>query len=350
MVIQNIERIKKNMKTRLKELREKMGYTELEVAKSTGIPPATYHQLEYRTIRKTNVHTYLKLAEFYGVGLDYLLGLNTTPTFDTDIVNYQTIREIERLKNLDSSEIKDENDIMLETTDTKVLHKIINPKLIEFKNYPFNLLRDIYQLPKFTADTFDKSLVPTIVEDLEVVFDTYLTEQEKYIIKSHYVSGFTLNKIGEILNLSQQRIAQIKHRGVRKLRYTYILNNFVYNIDKDIEKKRGELEKLKTDTESIFANKKIDIATINDLNLPIRAHNALSRAGVKNLDDVIEKVLSSEILKIRNLGKTSYFDILKALEEASLITYNHYFKDIEWVAESIRVMPKAPLSILRDKS
>ena len=338
------------MKTRLKELREKMGYTELEVAKGTGIPPATYHQLECRTIRKTNVHTYLKLAEFYGVGLDYLLGLNTTPTFDTDIVNYQTIKELERLKNLDFSEIEDEDNIMLETTNTKVLHKIIDTKIIEFKNYPFNLLRDIYQLPKFIADTFDKSLVPTIVEDLEIVFDTYLTEQEKYIIKSHYISGFTLNKIGEILNLSPQRILQIKHRSIRKLRYTYILNNFVYNIDKDIEKKREELEKLKADTEGIFANKKIDIATIYDLNLSVRAYNALSRANLINLDDIIEKVLSSEILKIRNLGKTSYFDILKALKEVNLITYDYYHtKNIELVSKTIRKIPKAPLSILRDE-
>lgn len=286
------------MKTRLKELREKTGYTELEVAKATGIAFATYHELERRIIRKTNVHTYLKLAEFYGVGLDYLLGLNTTPTFDTDIVNYQAIREIERLKNLDFSETEDEDNIMLETANTKVLHKIIDTKLIEFKDYPFNLLRGIYKLPKFTADTFDKSLVPTIVEDLEIIFDTYLTEQEKYIIKSHYISGFTLNKIGEMLSLSQQRIAQIKHRNVRKLRYNYILNNFVYNIDKDIEKKREELEKLKADTKGIFANKKIDIATIYDLNLSVRAYNALFRANLTNLDDVIEK--SIIILNIKN--------------------------------------------------
>lgn len=279
------------MKTRLKELREKTGYTEREVAEGTGIPLNTYRHLEYKTIRKTNIHTYLKLAEFYGVGLDYLLGLNTTPTFDTDIVNYQTIKEIKKLKELDfiNTEIEDEKNVMLKTANTKVLHKIIDKRAIEVKEYPFNFLRDIYGLSKFTVDRFDKCLVPTIVEDIEKVIDTYLTEQEKYIVNLRYVRGFAFRKIGEIINISHQRVSQINANIIRKLRNRHILNNFVYNIDKDIEQKRMELEKLKEEINNIFANKRIDIATIDDLNLPIRAYNALSRKGIKNLDDVIEK-------------------------------------------------------------
>lgn len=337
------------MKTRLKELREKTGYTEREVAEGTGIPLNTYRHLEYKTIRKTNIHTYLKLAEFYGVGLDYLLGLNTTPTFDTDIVNYQTIKEIQKLKKLDFSEVENEKDIMLDTTETKILHKIIDKKTIEFKEYPFNFLRDIYGLSKFTADRFDKCLVPTIIEDIETVINTYLTEQEKYIANLRYVRGFTFRKIGEIINMSHQRVTQINANIIRKLRNRHILNNFVYNIDKDIEQKRIELEKLKKEIKDIFANKRIDIATIDDLNLPIRAYNALSRKGIKNLDDVIEKILSSEILKIRNLGKTSYFDILKEFKRVNLITYDESLTEVEKVAKTVRAVPKTSLVIFRDK-
>lgn len=337
------------MKTRLKELREKTGYTEREVAEGTGIPLNTYRHLEYKTIRKTNIHTYLKLAEFYGVGLDYLLGLNTTPTFDTDIVNYQTIKEIQKLKKLDFSEVENEKDIMLDTTETKILHKIIDKKTIEFKEYPFNFLRDIYGLSKFTADHFDKCLVPTIIEDIETVINTYLTEQEKYIANLRYVRGFTFRKIGEIINMSHQRVTQINANIIRKLRNRHILNNFVYNIDKDIEQKRIELEKLKKEIKDMFANKRIDIATIDDLNLPIRAYNALSRKGIKNLDDVIEKILSSEILKIRNLGKTSYFDILKEFKRVNLITYDESLTEVEKVAKTVRAVPKTSLVIFRDK-
>lgn len=337
------------MKTRLKELREKTGYTEREVSEGTGIPLNTYRHLEYKTIRKTNIHTYLKLAEFYGVGLDYLLGLNTTPTFDTDIVNYQTIKEIQKLKKLDFSEVENEKDIMLDTTETKILHKIIDKKTIEFKEYPFNFLRDVYGLSKFTADRFDKCLVPTIIEDIETVINTYLTEQEKYIANLKYVRGFTFKKIGEIISISHQRVTQINANIIRKLRNRHILNNFVYNIDKDIEQKRIELEKLKKEIKDIFVNKRIDIATIDDLNLPIRAYNALSRKGIKNLDDVIEKILSSEILKIRNLGKTSYFDILKEFKRVNLITYDESLTETQEVAKTIRLIRKTPLVIFRDK-
>ena len=39
------------MKTRLKKLREKTGYTEREVAEGTGIPLNTYKHLEYDNLR-----------------------------------------------------------------------------------------------------------------------------------------------------------------------------------------------------------------------------------------------------------------------------------------------------------
>lgn len=345
------------MTTRLKELREKTGYTIKEVAEKTGIPSATYQQLEKRPIRKTSVHIYLKLAEFYGVGLDYLLGLNTTPTFDTDIVNYQTIKEIKRLKELNYEETEDEETLMLQTVDTKVLHKIIDKKAIEFKEYPFNLLRDIYRLSKFTADRFDKSLVPTIVEDLETVINTYLTEQERYIVNSYYVRGFTLSQIGETLNLSSGRMLQIKNRSMRKLNRRYILNNFVYNIDKDIEQKRVELEKLKTEIEEydkkmkerFIDNKKEHIPEIDELNLSVRTYNMLSRKGIDIVEQLLKHTLSSEILRIKNLGKGTYFEILHALKEAKLITYDETLAETQEVAKTIRLIRKTPLVIFRDK-
>lgn len=345
------------MTTRLKELREKTGYTEKEVSEKTGIPPATYHQLEKRPIRKTNIHIYLKLAEFYGVGLDYLLDLNTTPTFDTDIVNYQTIREIQRLKELNFNETEDEETLMLQTVDTKVLHKIIDKKVIEFKEYPFNLLKDIYSLSKFTIDRFDKCLVPTIAEDLEVIFNTYLTEQERYILNLYYVRGFTLSKIGEMLNLSSGRILQIKNKSIRKLNRRYILNNFVYSIDKDIEKKREELEKLKNEIkeydkklkERFVDKRKEQIPKINKLNLSVRTYNMLSRKGIDTIEQLLKHTLSSEILRIKNLGKGTYFEILRVLKEAKLITYDETLTQTQEVAKTICLIRKTPLVIFRDK-
>lgn len=345
------------MITRLKELREKTRYTEKEVSERTGIPLATYHQLEKRPIRKTNIHIYLKLAEFYGIGLDYLLGVNTTPTFDTDIINYQTIREIQRLKELNFNETEDEENLMLQTVDTKVLHKIMDKKAIEFKEYPFNLLRDIYRLSKFTADRFDKTLVPTIVEDLEKVIDTYLTEQEKYIVNLKYLRGFTYIEIGKFLNLSKERIRQITNRSMRKLNRRYILNNFVYNIDKDIEQKRVELEKLKTEIEEydkkmkerFIDNKKEETPKISKLNLSVRTYNMLSRKGIDTVEQLIKHTLSSEVLRIKNLGKGTYFEILRALKEVKLITYDESLTETQEVAKTIRLIRKTPLVIFRDK-
>lgn len=350
------------MTTRLKKLREKTGYKIEDIVEKTGIPTSTYIQLEKRPIRKTSIHIYLKLAEFYGVGLDYLLGLNTTPTFDIDIVNYQTIKETQRIKELNFNETEDEENIMLQTVDTKVLHKIINKKAIEFKEYPFNFIRDVYGLLRFTVEEFEKCLTPTIVEDLEVIFDTYLTEQEKYIVNLRYVRGFTYNKIGKLLNLSQERIRQITNKSLRKIRSRHLLNNFVYNIDKDIEQKRLELEKLKAEIEDYDkklkerltdktkeSKKEEDDFEICELNLTNRSYNALFKARLMKVNKVLEHTLSSRILKVRNLGKVSYFDILKALKEANLITYDETLTEIEDVAKTIREIPKVQLSISEEK-
>ena len=62
----------------LKELREKEKITQSELAKELGISQNTYSQYETGA-RQPSLDMLIKLAEFYFVSTDYILGLTDNP-------------------------------------------------------------------------------------------------------------------------------------------------------------------------------------------------------------------------------------------------------------------------------
>ena len=62
----------------LKELREKEKITQSELAKELGISQNTYSQYETGA-RQPSLEMLVKLAEFYFVSTDYILGLTDKP-------------------------------------------------------------------------------------------------------------------------------------------------------------------------------------------------------------------------------------------------------------------------------
>lgn len=64
------------LKDVLKELRETKNFTKKQVANGVGITERAYIAYEYGE-RDVSTETLLKLADFYGVTTDYLLGRNT---------------------------------------------------------------------------------------------------------------------------------------------------------------------------------------------------------------------------------------------------------------------------------
>lgn len=62
---------------RLKELRKNERLTQTEIAKILDMPLMTYNNYENKKNEPT-IATLCKLADFYGVSLDYLVGRNFT--------------------------------------------------------------------------------------------------------------------------------------------------------------------------------------------------------------------------------------------------------------------------------
>ncbi len=67
-----------NMNDRLRQLRKAKGYTQIRVQMETGIEQALLSKYENGE-RIPPTETLLKLAEFYNVSTDYLLGRTDRP-------------------------------------------------------------------------------------------------------------------------------------------------------------------------------------------------------------------------------------------------------------------------------
>ncbi|MCD8015896.1 MAG: hypothetical protein LUG99_22620, partial [Lachnospiraceae bacterium] len=71
-----------------------------------------------------------------------------------------------------------------------------------------------------------------------------------------------------------------------------------------------------------FDIKPVQPLSLNALNLPIRAYNCLTRSGFRDAEEVAEAIRSDpkRMAKTRNLGRTSYQDIIDSLVKAGLLT------------------------------
>jgi len=66
------------MENRIKDLREDRDLTQTQVAKAIGITQRKYSYIETGTQQLTD-EILVKLAKFYDVSVDYLLGLTSNP-------------------------------------------------------------------------------------------------------------------------------------------------------------------------------------------------------------------------------------------------------------------------------
>lgn len=69
---------------RLMKLREELGRTKKEVAEALGMPYTTYSNYE-SNLREPNSEVLIKIADFYNVSIDYLLGLTDIKSIDEDL-------------------------------------------------------------------------------------------------------------------------------------------------------------------------------------------------------------------------------------------------------------------------
>lgn len=67
-----------NLSERLQELKLTRGVMQKDVASAIGVPLRTYQRYEYGE-REPQVSVFVRIADFYGVSLDYLAGRTDEP-------------------------------------------------------------------------------------------------------------------------------------------------------------------------------------------------------------------------------------------------------------------------------
>lgn len=302
-----------------------------------------YSKLEKNEIPNPGITSYIKLADFYGVGLDYLLGRSTQPTIEDNIVAYDIIKDIHKFNKINFHKVDNDNvedEVEIKKIETKILKDIIKQENLDDSDYPVNILNAVFRQHIIKTDI---EIVPTIIKDLELIYNEYLTEREIYIIKMRFIKQLTLKHIGKLLNVGTERIRQIEAKALRKLRRKYIMNILVYKIDNDIENKKQELNNLKNEIEKYhnqieskgLVNKDYNIY---ELNLSIRATNCLVRGNVDTLEKLVKYTLNGKILKVRNLGKKCYFEILNKLQELKIIKYGNNITNVNDVQKTLQLV------------
>lgn len=92
------------MKNRLKELRKELGLTQEELGKQVGMPNNTLSQYETGK-REPKLETWQKLADFFNVPVDYLLGFSKDrSTLTIDDLNQKEQEAYERITDMLSQE------------------------------------------------------------------------------------------------------------------------------------------------------------------------------------------------------------------------------------------------------
>ena len=165
-----------------------------------------------------------------------------------------------------------------------------------------------------------KVYVPALEEAI-----TQLTDREQKVLELRFVHGMTYEQCGYRFNVTRERIRQVEHKALRKLRNPrfakhYLLDTLDKAFEIDAERARLErenmmlrekLEKHESIPKPKVEPKKIDIAYME---LSVRSYNCLKRAGFNFVDDLDGKTVS-DLKKVRNLGMKSLREVVEKARE-----------------------------------
>lgn len=343
MLREEITQLLKEQKTRLRELRELHKYSLGEISSAIDVPIVTYRRLESSPVGSTSVYTYMKLAAFYGVSLDYLLGLSgSKPLAIEEFLSLKQVEKLERakvvydtLENEDSTKNINTYDLrqILNLTEKEVEKSIKEgyqlSSLVELgrirQSYPYNLLIELFGLDSL-KDDFRVSA--DVVSQVEGFLEIYLDERSITILHLRYLSERTLEEIGEIIGASRNRVNQIEQKALITLRrnltdslfrYTFSLNQKEQQLrllEAQIKEKSEEV----TTEDRVVSQKQLKLSSpIGVLLLNSKEMNALKNTGCKTLKDIIELYRLDQIQKRKGVGRRGIVYIYNALVDYGVL-------------------------------
>lgn len=318
------EEAKKVFCERLKGLIKRTGSTNAELERAMDISQPTFQNvMQGRTA--PSVDFVMKMADFFGVSVDYLLGRCETEGRQGDY---------------------DFEEIRLESYERYLRHRKtewgVRAALADGYQapWPYNLAEEIL------GEEFPCIMTKDQMEGLREA-SKHLTEREQEYIWLYYRCGYTLEDIGKKYDVTKQWVRLNIARGVRKMqqprlrdmvRYGYsgslmrgenkrledenrwleernkTLRERIEENLRDAEKKSQELEEQVGAVVVEVPN--LDIS-IDELDLSVRSYNCLHRAGCYTVEDIVKYCKNPDkngLLGIRNMGKRSAEEVAKRLQ------------------------------------
>jgi DNA-directed RNA polymerase alpha subunit len=190
--------------------------------------------------------------------------------------------------------------------------------------YPFNLAKDIFGSATEAIEIY----VPGLYSAMAT-----LTEREADVLRRRYQDKLTLKAVGEIQEVTPERIRQIEAKAIRKLRHPSKVNMFKAVPLAEMQELNTEHQKLNRQYELLARALEIAVekpsepeitelakmvnvtsTPLEELDFSVRTYNCLRRAGINTLGEIVSKT-SDELAKIRNLGSKSLNEIVMTLEK-----------------------------------
>lgn len=191
--------------------------------------------------------------------------------------------------------------------------------------YPFNLARDVLDN--------DEEVLKIYLPGVETALDTLL-DRESDILRKRYRDKMTLQAIGKVYSICQERVRQIEAKALRKMRHPVRSNMMKAVPLAAVIEQEIKYQKMSVEYASLV--KAFEAATakpvlpevisplseladlmqtpIDDLGLSVRTHHALRRAGKETLRDIAE-MSRGELARIRNLGAKSLDEVIECLKQ-----------------------------------
>lgn len=192
---------------------------------------------------------------------------------------------------------------------------------LNLHDYPINLIEKL---------EFDPECYNTFEERLQQLIDEgFLNDREVFCLFSAFRDNLTLEQIGKELGVTRERVRQIISRTLRRLKFRH--RHFIYgeyaNLQLKAKQEYEEYKKTLIDKwtyesalefiENYKNTNQHTETTIDELDFSIRTYNCLKRGGINTIMELTSQS-EEDLMKLRNLGRKSFKEIIRVLGEKGL--------------------------------
>ena len=172
-----------------------------------------------------------------------------------------------------------------------------------------------------------------VTATMETLISECMTDEEKTIIDLLYKDCETYEEVSETIGKTIERVRQKRAKIFKKLRSRnhrcYMIYGDYYWVNEHelrekvindvyydkLTKELARLEDLISYRRAVLSGVPVAVKglRLEDLNLSVRAYNALFRAGCRSLGEVAA-MTESQCMQIRNLGLKAFLEVKEALK------------------------------------